>query len=50
MACIQHLEDFSHLDRIDLIGGNGRWRQKRAEEEFARRAVAEEKPLGSEMS
>ncbi|CAK9076094.1 Reticulocyte-binding protein 2 homolog a [Durusdinium trenchii] len=37
--------DFSHLDRIDLIGGNGRWRQKRAEEEFARRAVAEEKRL-----
>mmetsp|Transcript_44705 Transcript_44705/g.54731 ORF Transcript_44705/g.54731 Transcript_44705/m.54731 type:complete len:258 (+) Transcript_44705:60-833(+) len=37
--------DFSHLDRIDLIGGNGRWRQKRAEDEFARRAVEEEKRL-----
>ena len=37
--------DFSHLDRIDLIGGNGRWRQKRAEDEFARRAIEEEKRL-----
>ncbi|CAJ1390398.1 unnamed protein product, partial [Effrenium voratum] len=37
--------NFAHLDRIDLIGGNGRWRQKRAEEEFARRAIEEEKKL-----
>jgi hypothetical protein len=31
------------LDKIDLIGGNGRWRQRLAEVEFARRAVEEEK-------
>jgi len=37
--------DFSHLDRIDLIGGNGRWRQRRADDEFARRAVVEEERL-----
>lgn len=30
------------LEKIDLIGGNGRWRQKKAEEEFARRAIEEE--------
>ncbi|CAE7436943.1 unnamed protein product [Symbiodinium necroappetens] len=41
--------DFSHLDRIDLIGGNGRWRQIRAEEEFARRAVEEEKRLRAQQ-
>eukprot|EP00440_Ansanella_granifera_P026542 gb/GFBE01028832.1/.p1 GENE.gb/GFBE01028832.1/~~gb/GFBE01028832.1/.p1 ORF type:complete len:274 (+),score=66.35 gb/GFBE01028832.1/:1-822(+) len=37
--------DFSHLDRIDLIGGNGRWRQRRAEDEFARRQIVEEERL-----
>lgn len=31
------------LEKIDLIGGNGRWRQRRAEEEWSRRAVEEEK-------
>ena len=24
--CQMSFQDFSHLDRIDLIGGNGRWR------------------------
>ncbi|CAE7231921.1 unnamed protein product [Symbiodinium sp. CCMP2456] len=43
------VKDFSHLDRIDLIGGNGRWRQIRAEEEFARRAVEEEKRLRAQQ-
>eukprot|EP00933_Yihiella_yeosuensis_P040958 TRINITY_DN35385_c0_g1_i1.p1 TRINITY_DN35385_c0_g1~~TRINITY_DN35385_c0_g1_i1.p1 ORF type:complete len:294 (+),score=67.98 TRINITY_DN35385_c0_g1_i1:118-999(+) len=30
------------LDKIDLIGGNGSWRQRLAEDEFARRAIEEE--------
>jgi len=34
-----------YLDKIDLIGGNGGWRQRRAEEEFAHRAVEEEHRL-----
>eukprot|EP00930_Biecheleria_cincta_P086838 TRINITY_DN76087_c0_g1_i1.p1 TRINITY_DN76087_c0_g1~~TRINITY_DN76087_c0_g1_i1.p1 ORF type:complete len:277 (-),score=63.72 TRINITY_DN76087_c0_g1_i1:148-978(-) len=42
MEKVESAPDFSHLDRIDLIGGNGRWRQRRAEDEFARRAVVEE--------
>lgn len=42
MEKVESAPDFSHLDRIDLIGGNGRWRQRRAEDEFSRRAVVEE--------
>lgn len=42
MEKVDSAPDFSHLDRIDLIGGNGRWRQRRADDEFARRAVVEE--------
>lgn len=34
--------DPADLEEIDLIGGNGRWRQMRAKEEFQRRAVEEE--------
>jgi len=31
-----------HLEEIDLIGGNGRWRQRKAETEFDRRRMEEE--------
>lgn len=33
------------LEEVDLVGGNGRWRQRMAEDEWARRAVEEEKRL-----
>lgn len=39
--CTQSLPQIK-LEKIDLIGGNGRWRQKMAEEEWARRAIEEE--------
>jgi len=30
------------LEEVDLLGGNGRWRQKKAKDEFQRRAIEEE--------
>lgn len=30
------------LEEIDLLGGNGRWRQRKAEKEWARRAIEDE--------
>mmetsp|Transcript_10227 Transcript_10227/g.30771 ORF Transcript_10227/g.30771 Transcript_10227/m.30771 type:complete len:273 (-) Transcript_10227:13-831(-) len=42
------IKRIASFDKIDLIGGNGRWRQQRAKEDFERRRIEEEEMLRQE--